>query len=130
MGKRTFTYDHVFDSHVTQGRLYGDVARGMLTSFLEGYNATILAYGQTGSGKTFTMGSENTARDGGSQHDPERMGLIPRFMNDLFTALEVRKCRNKDEYLTSLTRLSPPLSPILPSLLFSYPRTTHKHAEW
>ena len=85
LGKRSFTFDHVFDERINQNRLYSDVARPMLSSYLDGYNATILAYGQTGSGKTFTMGSEQSQTLTGSSDDCQ--GLIPRFMNDLFTAL-------------------------------------------
>lgn len=46
-----------------------------------------MAYGQTGSGKTFTMGSE--------AHDEldiaDSSGLIPRFMDNIFTSLEHKK---------------------------------------
>jgi hypothetical protein len=46
-----------------------------------------MAYGQTGSGKTYTMGSE--AHD--DTEISSQTGIIPRFMRDLFTALEKRK---------------------------------------
>ena len=35
--------------------VYDSVAKSIVLSTLEGYNATIFAYGQTGSGKTYTM---------------------------------------------------------------------------
>lgn len=41
IGKRKFTYDSVFDSHVSQQDLYNRVAPSLLSSFLEGYNATV-----------------------------------------------------------------------------------------
>jgi kinesin family protein 4/21/27 len=57
-----------------------------------------MAYGQTGSGKTFTMGSEKHGAiltdgggGGGSALDDEGVGLIPRFMADIFSALEREK---------------------------------------
>jgi hypothetical protein len=36
-------------------QVFERVARNVVLSSLEGYNATIFAYGQTGSGKTFTI---------------------------------------------------------------------------
>jgi hypothetical protein len=41
IGERRFTYDSVFDAHVTQADLYGSVSGPLLKSFLEGYNATV-----------------------------------------------------------------------------------------
>ena len=41
IGERRFTYDAVFDSHVTQPDLYSSVSGPLLKSFLEGYNATV-----------------------------------------------------------------------------------------
>jgi hypothetical protein len=35
-----YTYDHVFDSQVSQEELYREI-RPMLSSFLEGFNATV-----------------------------------------------------------------------------------------
>ncbi|KAI2493787.1 hypothetical protein MHU86_20750 [Fragilaria crotonensis] len=81
---RTFTYDLVFDARVPQAALYDKVSPNLLSSFLEGYNATIMAYGQTGSGKTFTMGSEVHSADG-------EAGLIPRFMTSIFESLAEKK---------------------------------------
>jgi hypothetical protein len=78
MKGQTFTFDHVFNSNMSQTELYTQTASPMLKSFLEGYNVTIIAYGQTGSGKTFTMGTSDLQADGQVQ------GLIPRFLTDLF----------------------------------------------
>lgn len=41
LGERRFTYDAVFDSHVTQQELYDNVSRPLLGSFVDGYNATV-----------------------------------------------------------------------------------------
>eukprot|EP01033_Poteriospumella_lacustris_P010586 gene10587-7533_t len=79
---QTFTFDHVFGSDMTQMELYERTAASMLKNVLEGYNCTIIAYGQTGSGKTFTMGTSDV-----SNHDVASLGLIPRFVNDLFQNL-------------------------------------------
>jgi kinesin family protein 4/21/27 len=79
----------VFDARVPQAALYDKVSPNLLSSFLEGYNATIMAYGQTGSGKTFTMGSEVHCADG-------EAGLIPRFMTSIFESLAEKKEALKD----------------------------------
>lgn len=49
-----------------------------------------MAYGQTGSGKTFTMGSEAHSE----MEINDGTGLIPRFMNGLFSGLEERRTSN------------------------------------
>ena len=41
IGERRFTYDAVFDSYVGQQELYESVSKPLLTSFLDGYNATV-----------------------------------------------------------------------------------------
>ncbi|KAL3925517.1 MAG: hypothetical protein SGILL_000359 [Bacillariaceae sp.] len=81
MGQRRFTYDAVFDSNCGQADLYDRVSAPLLTSFMDGYNAT------TGSGKTYTMGSE-------AHTEPEesfQAGLIPRFITDCFLRLQQKK---------------------------------------
>jgi len=89
---KCFTFDSVYDSKLSQNDLYNDLSRPLLSSFLEGYNATILAYGQTGSGKTYTMGSEDHH---GDDFDPESKGLLPRFMEDIF--LSIKTINNQKE---------------------------------
>jgi kinesin family protein 4/21/27 len=79
---QTFTFDHVFGSDMSQIELYERTAASMLKNVLEGYNCTVIAYGQTGSGKTFTMGTSDV-----NNHDISSLGLIPRFVNDLFQNL-------------------------------------------
>jgi len=46
----TFTFDQVFPLTTTQIEVYDHRVAPLVSSCLEGYNATILAYGQTGSG--------------------------------------------------------------------------------
>jgi hypothetical protein len=41
LGQRRFTYDGVFDADVSQHDLYQSVSAPLLTSFLDGYNATV-----------------------------------------------------------------------------------------
>lgn len=62
-----------------------------------------MAYGQTGSGKTYTMGSEAHGSSGdiadGTDGDGDgvHIGLIPRFMADMFANLEEQKRRAASE---------------------------------
>lgn len=41
IGERRFTYDAIFGSHVGQQELYDNVSKPLLSSFLDGYNATV-----------------------------------------------------------------------------------------
>jgi chromosomal replication initiation ATPase DnaA len=57
----TYTYDHVFDEHASNERVFEKFARPIINSSLQGYNGTMFAYGQTGSGKTHSIsGSPGT----------------------------------------------------------------------
>lgn len=53
--KHNFVFDHCFNENHSNEVVYAKVAKGVVHSCLEGYNATIFMYGQTGSGKTYTM---------------------------------------------------------------------------
>ena len=50
----SFFFDRVYPPEADQKEVY-EAAKPLVTSCLEGYNATIFAYGQTGTGKTFSM---------------------------------------------------------------------------
>ena len=41
MGRRGFTYDAVFDSNYGQTELYESISTPLLSSFADGYNATV-----------------------------------------------------------------------------------------
>lgn len=83
-----FTFDWVYDQDSTQDFIYENTALPMVSSMLEGYNATILAYGQTGTGKTYTMeGFKYSGRD------PQR-GIVPRSMEQIFKYIEKLSNRN------------------------------------
>ena len=51
----TFTFDRCFSGLATQVEIYKTLVVPLLTSCLEGYNATALAYGQTGAGECFVV---------------------------------------------------------------------------
>lgn len=54
-GDRSFCLDHIFSHTSDGGVVFEAVGRGLIETFLEGYNCTVFAYGQTGAGKTHTM---------------------------------------------------------------------------
>lgn len=76
-GKRvkdqTFGFDRIFDENATQVDLYESTTKRLLSSVLDGYNATVFAYGATGCGKTHTIT--------GTQQQP---GIIFLTMQELF----------------------------------------------
>ena len=88
-GSRSFQFDKGHTGVVTQRQVFEVVGRPTLGAFLDGYNGTILCYGQTGAGKTFTM-------TGGSQSEEER-GLLPRILEEAFSALARRQQRDESE---------------------------------
>lgn len=53
---RAFSFDHAFGPTATQDEVYESCVQPLVSSLIEGYNATVFAYGQTGSGKTYTLG--------------------------------------------------------------------------
>jgi hypothetical protein len=101
---RRFTYDHTFGVQATNRHIYEAVGRPLLSSALDGYNATLLAYGQTGGGKTHTM--MGSVRD---------RGVVMRLVDDLFRApgrrsvrfsmLEIYNERIRDLFSTARTNL-------------------------
>ncbi|KAJ3009131.1 Chromosome-associated kinesin kif4a [Thoreauomyces humboldtii] len=79
--RKQFKLDRVFDDQASQDLVYTTVAQPLVQGFLHGYNACILAYGQTNSGKTYTMGAAGPVV-------PDRTGIIPRAVRDVFRHLE------------------------------------------
>ncbi|XP_071484846.1 kinesin-like protein KIF27 [Diadema antillarum] len=80
---RAFTFDHVMSSKTSQETAYRICVENLVTSFFEGYNATVFAYGQTGSGKTFTIGGADTA-----SIMEEEQGIIPRAVGHIFDIIK------------------------------------------
>ena len=76
MSSKTYNFDQVFKQTCTQEDIYNSVAKPIVADVLSGFNGTIFAYGQTSSGKTFTMEGEIGS--------PEREGIIPRIVTDIF----------------------------------------------
>ena len=81
-GKKLFVFDRVFDESATQENIW-DYLSDSVSSFVKGYNVSILAYGQSGAGKSYTMGTSGP----GEQYDEELMGIVPRAAQALFAQL-------------------------------------------
>ena len=82
-GKKLFVFDKVFEEDTTQEGIW-DYLQDSVTSFVKGYNVSILAYGQSGSGKSYTMGTSGPE----DQNNPNIAGVVPRAAQALFEKLE------------------------------------------
>ncbi|GBC05047.1 hypothetical protein RclHR1_00600010 [Rhizophagus clarus] len=77
--KSTYEFDHVFDESADQNEIYLELC-SLVQSAIDGYNVCIFAYGQTGSGKTYTMEGE--------VNNPEKKGIIPRSIDEIFDKIK------------------------------------------
>jgi kinesin family protein 4/21/27 len=68
-GRKLFVFDRVFPETTDQNGIW-EYLSDSVSSFLQGYNVSILAYGQSGAGKSYTMGTSGPSE----QHDTESMG--------------------------------------------------------
>ncbi|CAF0971218.1 unnamed protein product [Adineta ricciae] len=90
--ERKYVFDVVSDKDADQQEVYASSSKLLLSSVLEGYNATVFAYGATGAGKTYTMlGTENNP------------GVMYRTLHDLF--VEIKKFEGKREYQVTMSYL-------------------------
>lgn len=98
-GRTFFTFDKTFGEEVDNRQVYDSVAKGIVSSVVEGLNGTIFAYGQTSSGKTFTMqGSGNleqgaTAAAGGGGDDIAVGGIVHMAAKDIFSQIQQEQGR-------------------------------------
>ena len=106
--KQTFTFDAAFGAESTQAEIYEYAARPLVEEALNGYNCTMFAYGQTGSGKTHTMmGQPQGDPNGNPCCGP---GIIPRIVDDLFTAMHAHQSRSRGGTGTPAPRCTEPAS--------------------
>lgn len=69
-GRKLFVFDRVFSETIEQEGVW-DYLSDSVSSFVQGYNVSILAYGQSGAGKSYTMGTSGP----GEQSDSAAMGM-------------------------------------------------------
>ncbi|KAL7069122.1 kinesin motor domain-containing protein [Cryptosporidium serpentis] len=80
-----YTFDHIYDESATNTLIFEELAKDIVGSCLDGFNATIFAYGQTSSGKTHTM-----MGDSKGSYD----GIIPLSISEIFKLAEERSRNN------------------------------------
>ncbi|CAK1358207.1 unnamed protein product [Cercospora beticola] len=81
-GKKLFVFDRVFDETTDQEGVW-EYLSDSVTSFVKGYNVSILAYGRSGAGKSYTMGTAGPSE----QSEAEVKGIVPRAAEALFEKL-------------------------------------------
>lgn len=81
--ERAFSFDYVYSGSVSQEEVYESSVHPLLTTFLDGYNVTVIAYGAGGSGKTFTLAGPDLS----PALNEEQFGILPRLVRSLFHAL-------------------------------------------
>ncbi|KAJ5966219.1 hypothetical protein N7481_012933 [Penicillium waksmanii] len=82
-GRKLFVFDRVFPETVDQDGVW-EYLNDSVSSFVQGYNVSLLAYGQSGAGKSYTMGTSGPTE----QSQAESMGIIPRAAQALFEKLD------------------------------------------
>jgi hypothetical protein len=65
-GRKVFVFDRVFGGDEDQEGVFEYVVESV-SSFVQGYNVSILAYGQSGAGKSYTMGTTGPTDQGDSK---------------------------------------------------------------
>ena len=86
VGRNFFTFDKTFGEDANTARVYSDVAKGIVSSVVNGLNGTIFAYGQTSSGKTYTMQGSGTIQSGSSSNDDG--GVVHMAARDIFSQIK------------------------------------------
>ena len=82
-----FSLDYCFDEDAEQEDVFEEACREVVSSVLDGFNATIMAYGQTGSGKTHTMFGPDEVLADFANSDESQWGIVPRACQLLFDSL-------------------------------------------
>ncbi|KAK4574609.1 hypothetical protein LTR86_001450 [Recurvomyces mirabilis] len=88
-GKKLFVFDRVFDENTSQDGIW-DYLSESVSSFVRGYNVSIMAYGQSGSGKSYTMGTSGPEDQG----DTDIKGVVPRAAEALFEKLNAGSAKH------------------------------------
>ncbi|KAF2189471.1 kinesin family protein-like protein [Zopfia rhizophila CBS 207.26] len=100
-GRKVFVFDRVFGEDIEQEGVF-EYVHESVSSFVQGYNVSILAYGQSGAGKSYTMGTTGPREQG----DSKIMGIIPRAAAALFEKLEGPSNRASGSGIRAPSRIS------------------------
>eukprot|EP00929_Paragymnodinium_shiwhaense_P101529 TRINITY_DN6468_c0_g2_i1.p1 TRINITY_DN6468_c0_g2~~TRINITY_DN6468_c0_g2_i1.p1 ORF type:complete len:1394 (+),score=321.56 TRINITY_DN6468_c0_g2_i1:226-4407(+) len=99
--QKQFTVDLIFDSRgdgCSQSSVFEQLGKRLASDALNGYNICMFAYGHTGSGKTYTILGDNSSPSPEARHsaalarrfslgaDGAGVGLLPRFVDEIFSA--------------------------------------------
>ncbi|XP_063682872.1 kinesin-like protein KIF19 isoform X2 [Bolinopsis microptera] len=90
--EKRYMFDIAFDSYNTQLDVYLATTKPLISSVLDGFNATVFAYGPTGTGKTYTML--------GTGDNP---GIMALALNEIFAL--VRKGSENSTYTVYMSYL-------------------------
>ena len=88
-GRTFFTFDKTFGEDINTTQVYDSVAKGIVSSVVNGLNGTIFAYGQTSSGKTYTMQGSGSIEQGTSGEG----GVVHMAAKDIFSLIESQQNR-------------------------------------
>lgn len=83
-GRKLFVFDRVFPETVDQDGIW-EYLSDSVSSFLQGYNVSILAYGQSGAGKSYTMGTSGP----NEQSNADAMGESPDWETSTSTKMDM-----------------------------------------
>lgn len=72
-----YTFDRVFGEDSQQTTIYQEMVQDLVDGIFKGINCTVFSYGATGAGKSYTISGT-----------PEKPGVMPLAMLDLFQRLE------------------------------------------
>jgi kinesin family member 18/19 len=107
--ERKYIFDVVSDARAGQEDVYAATAKTLLSSVLEGYNATVFAYGATGtcawcgerlSDTSVLVGAGKTYTMLGTENNP---GVMYRTLHDLF--VEIQQFKGERDYQVSMSYL-------------------------
>ncbi|GBC09739.1 hypothetical protein RclHR1_09080002 [Rhizophagus clarus] len=75
----SYEFERVFDGSADQEEIYSELSP-LVQSAISGQNICIFTYGSSGSGKTYTME--------GDAYSPEKKGIIPRVIDEIYDKIE------------------------------------------
>ena len=100
VGRNFFCFDKTFAETSSTQEVYNSVAKGVISSVLDGFNGTIFTYGQTSSGKTYTMQGSGTIQEGALSSGDK--GIVHMAASDIFQHIHNTPTRNYQVHVSFL----------------------------